>query len=291
MSAERMVGERDRAIATIHRALDLGITLLDTANVYAPTWDAIGHNERLVAEALRTYTGAADLADILVTTKGGITRGVGETWGRDSRPAALRAACEASLEALGVDRIELYQHHRHDPALSYAEQVRAMRDLRDAGLIRMIGLSNATLGELEVALDELGGPDDGGVVSVQNEYSPRYRAGADVLDRCAELGIAYLPWSPLGGAAQAHDIGSRYADFADVGAQAGVGAQEIVLAWLLVTAAVIVPIPGASRPQTVDSIVHAVSIRLDEAQVARLAATAPEATSMYPDDLPRSPLR
>lgn len=291
MSAERMVGERDRAIATIHRALDLGITLLDTANVYAPSWDAVGHNERLVAEALRTYTGPAALADVLVTTKGGITRGAGETWGRDSRPVPLRAACEASLVALGVDCIELYQHHRHDPALSYADQVRAMRDLREAGLIRMIGLSNANLDELGVALDELGGPDDGGVVSVQNEYSPRYRADADVLDRCTELGIAYLPWSPLGGAEQAHDIGSRYADFAEVGVEAGVSPQEVVLAWLLATSAVIIPIPGASRPQTVDSIVHAVEVRLDAAQFGRLAATAPEATSMYPDDLPRSPLR
>jgi len=290
MSAERMVGDRDQAIATIHRALDLGITLLDTANVYAPTWDAIGHNERLVAEALRIYAGPAVLADVLVTTKGGITRGAGETWGRDSRPAALRAACEASMEALGVDRIELYQHHRHDPELAYAEQMRAMRDLRDAGLVRMIGLSNATLDELEVALDELGGPDEGGVVSVQNEYSPRYRADADVLDHCTELGIAYLPWSPLGGAAQAHDVGSRYADFAKVGAEVGVSAQEAVLAWLLATSPVIVPIPGASRPQTVDSIVHAGQVRLDGAQVARLARTAPEATSMYPDDLPRSPL-
>lgn len=291
LSNPGMLDERERAMATIHRALDLGITLLDTSDIYAPSWDAVGHNEALVAEAVRTYGGPADLTGLLIATKGGIVRGEGETWGRDSSPEALRRACEDSLHRLGVDVIDLYQLHRHDPARSYADQVRGMRALKEAGLIRRIGLSNVRLDELEVALELIGGPADDGIVSVQNEYSPRYRGEADVLDRCTDLGIAFLPWSPLGGADQSHEVGSHYGAFAEVGAEVGASAQETVLAWLLALSPVMIPIPGATRPQTVDSIVQALSIELSAGQVERLSATVPAHGSMYPDDGPRSPLR
>lgn len=291
LSDQRMLPERDRAIATLHRALDLGITLLDTSNIYAPSWDAVGHNEALVAEAIRTYTGPADLTHLLVTTKGGITRGPGESWGRDSSADGLRRACEDSLTQLGVEVIDLYQHHRHDSSMSYAEQMRSMAALKDAGLIRRIGLSNCTPDELAVALEILGGPADGGVVSVQNEFSPRYREDAEVLDTCTSLGIAFLPWSPLGGSAQAHDVGSRYAAFSEVGAELGASAQEAVLAWLLAKSPVMIPIPGATRPQTVESIVRAATLQLSADQFARLDSTQPEVSSMYPETEPRSPLR
>jgi aryl-alcohol dehydrogenase-like predicted oxidoreductase len=290
MSFEDMVDHRERALQTVHRALDLGVTLLDTANIYAPSWDSVGHNEALVAEALRTYTGPADLDRVLVTTKGGLTRGPGESWGRDSSTRGLRAACEASLSALEVDVIDLYQHHRHDPVFSYADQMLALRGLAEAGLVRRLGLSNVNLSELEVALDVLGGPDEGGVVSVQNEWSPRFRGDRDVLERCTELGIAFLPWSPLGGSTQAREVGSHYAEFAVVGDELGASAQETVLAWLLATTPVMIPIPGATRPATVDSIVRSLSIVLTPDQRARLDATPAEMESMYPDDLPRSPL-
>jgi aryl-alcohol dehydrogenase-like predicted oxidoreductase len=291
LSDQKMLADRDRAIATVHRALDLGITLLDTSNIYAPSWDAVGHNEALVAEAVRTYGGPSDVTGIVIATKGGITRGDGETWGRDSSADGLRRACEASLEQMGASVIELYQHHRHDPSMTYADQMLSMRALKDAGLIRRIGLSNATRAELEVALDVLGGPTDGGVVSVQNEFSPRYRGDADVLDLCTELGIAFLPWSPLGGAGQAHEVGSHYAAFVDVGAEVGASAQETVLAWLLALSPVMIPIPGATRPATVDSIVRSLTVTLDDDQFARLQATQPAHGSMYPEDQPRSPLR
>ena len=291
MSFEDMVDHRGRALETVHRALDLGITLLDTANIYAPSWDAVGHNEALVAEALRCYTGPADARAVLVTTKGGLTRGPGESWGRDSTADGLRAACEASLSQLGVDVIDLYQHHRHDPVLSYADQMRALAGLVAAGLVRRLGLSNFTLAELEVALEVLGGPADGGVVSVQNEWSPRFRGDADVLERCTDLGIAFLPWSPLGGSTQAREVGSHYTDFAAVGDDLGASPQEAVLAWLLAATPVMIPIPGATRPATVDSIVRALSLVLSDDQRARLDATQAEMESMYPDDLPRSPLR
>ena len=116
LSDAPMLADRDRAIATIHRALDVGITLLDTSSIYAPTWDSVGHNEALVAEAVRSTPGPADLTDLLMTTKGGIVRGEGETWGRDSSPGALSRACEDSMQQLGVDVIGLYQLHRHDPS-------------------------------------------------------------------------------------------------------------------------------------------------------------------------------
>lgn len=291
LSFGHMVDMRDQAIATIHRALDLGITLLDTANIYAPTWDAVGHNEALVAEALATYSGSASLTDLLVTTKGGITRGPGETWGRDSAASSLARACEDSLTQLGVDVIDLYQHHRHDPSQTYEDQMRALASLKDAGLVRQVGVSNVNSAELSVALDLLGGPKDGGIVSVQNEFSPRYRGDADVLDMCTERGIAFLPWSPLGGSEQAKDVGSHYAVFAEVGEEIGASAQETVLAWLLAKSPVIIPIPGATKPKTVESIVRAASIVLTQDQFARLDSTEPAQSSMYPDDEPRSALR
>lgn len=279
------------AIATIHAALDAGITLIDTANVYAPTWDTMGHNERIVGEAVRTYTGVSDLASVMIATKGGITRSAGETWGRDASVDGLLAAAEKSLVDLGVDRIDLYQLHRHDPGLSYADQVRSLGALRDAGLVARVGLSNCTLPELDVALDVLGGPLDGGIVSVQNEFSPRFREEAAVLDRCTERGIAFLPWSPLGGATHASVAGSKYAEFASVASEVGASTQEVVIAWLLGLTPVMIPIPGASRPSTIASIVRSLDVVLTDEQMVRLTASVPEGTSMFADDTPRSPLR
>jgi len=291
LSNGRMVDEREQAVDTIHAAIDAGITLLDTANIYAPSWDAVGHNEALVAEAIRTYTGPASLTDLLVTTKGGITRSDGEIWGRDSSSEALVRACEDGLTELGVDIIDLYQHHRHDPSLTYLQQIQALQSLKERNLVRRIGLSNVTAEELDLAISELGSADDNGIVSVQNELSPRYRADLDVLDRCGKEGIAFLPWSPLGGATHAKDVGSRFAAFAEVGQEVNASAQEVTLAWLLRMSPVIIPIPGATKPSTIDSMVRSLDVQLSDDQFARLQATEPEHTSMYPEDQPRSPLR
>jgi aryl-alcohol dehydrogenase-like predicted oxidoreductase len=282
---------RDQAMATMHRAIDLGITLFDTANIYAPSWDEVGHNEALVAEALRTYAGPADLTQLLVTTKGGITRGPDEMWGRDSSARALHEACEDSLAQLGVEVIDLYQHHRHDPSQTYAEQMRAMKALKDAGLIRSIGLSNVIAAELIVALEELGGPSDGGVVSVQNELSPRYRRDLDVLEICEERGIAFLPWSPLGGADRVRDMGSHHSGFAEVGEEVGATPQEVALAWVLAMSPVLIPIPGATRPETVDSIVRSLDVQLSAAHAERLNATAATPELIDPKPELRSALR
>lgn len=287
MSSSRMLDHRPQAIAALHAALDAGFTLLDTADIYAPAWDAIGHNEELVAEALRTYAG--DTSHVVIATKGGITRHPGEAWGRDSSPEALPRAAEASLARLG--RIDVYQHHRHDPSRSYAEQMTTLGRIRDAGLARTIGLSNVTLSELDLALEMLGGPDDGGIVSVQNEWSPRFRADADVIDRCAEVGIAFLPWSPLGGSEDAHRLGSLHATFADVAARHEATPQEVALAWLLARSPVMIPIPGVTRTATVESLTRAVALRLSPDDVAALDASPEAEVSLFPDDEPRSPLR
>lgn len=289
LSFPEHIGNRERSIAVIHRALDLGITLLDTANIYAPAWNAVGHNEALVGEALRSYAGS--LEGVVVATKGGITRGDGEIWGRDASREGLLRAAEASLHSLGVDRMDVYQLHRPDPGRTFLEQVRNLGAVKAAGLATTLGLSNVTLPELELALEELGGPEDGGVVSVQNEWSPRYRVDRDVLDRCTQDGIAFLPWSPLGGSEQAHEVGSRYTVFTEVGQAHGATAQETVLAWLLATTPVMIPIPGASKPQTVDSIVRSVGVALSPEDLALLDASEAEHSSMYPESEPHPPLR
>ena len=291
LSNIKMVDHREQAIATIHHAIDLGITLLDTANVYSPTWDTVGHNETLVAEAVRSYSGSADISKVVITTKGGITKPAENVAERDGTREGLLKACEASLKRLDTSSIELYQFHRHDPSVTYTEQMLSLKALKDAGMIKRIGLSNAQGPELAVALEILGGPNDGGVVSIQNEYSPRYRGEQDVLDKCSELGIAFLPWSPLGGAAQAGEVGSRYSDFASVATEVGATAQEVVLAWLLALTPVMIPIPGATKLATVDSIVRSSALKLTSEQVDRLTAAESPNESLFPDAKPRSPLR
>lgn len=290
LSWEYMLPHRDRAIATLHTALDLGITLLDTANVYCPFWNEIGHNERLIAEALRTYTGPADLDAVVLATKGGLLRDEGDVWRRDASVDSLRRSVELSLGDLEIDAIPIYQLHRHDVRMTYADQMRSLIALKDEGLIERIGLSNVNAAEFEVALEVLGGPNDGGLVSVQNEYSPRHRGDTEVLERCGEHGIAFLPWSPLGGTDDSRAIGSRFGAIAEIADAHAATPQEIALAWLIAISPVMIPIPGATTPQTVESIVRSASIVLTADEVAQISATEPDGTSMATKDPERSPL-
>jgi aryl-alcohol dehydrogenase-like predicted oxidoreductase len=288
LSWEGMLDERERAIATVHAALDAGVTHVDTANIYAPSWEHVGHNEALVAEALRTWSG--DASQVVVATKGGIVLGP-DGGGRDASRDGLRRACEASLAALGRDQVDVYYLHRHDPALPFAEQVESLLALRGAGLVRQVAVSNVTPQMLDVALDVAGGPDDGGVVAVQNEFSPRFRQDAEVITTCEERGIAFVPWSPFGGASQAAEVGSRYAPFAEVATARQVSPHRVALAWLLSLSPVVVPIPGSTRPATIEDSAAAAALELDAAELERLSATPPEGSSQYPDDEPAPPLR
>jgi aryl-alcohol dehydrogenase-like predicted oxidoreductase len=256
--------DRERSIATIHAALDAGITFIDTADAYHLKAGEVGHNESLIAEALRSWGGDSD--HVLVATKGGHLRPGDGSWTIDSSPAHLREACDASLQHLGVEAIGLYQLHRPDPKVPYAESVGAIRDLLDAGKIRMAGISNANPAQIREAQEVLGGR----LVSVQNQYSPAYRSSKPELDLCDELGIAFLPWSPLGGISKASDLGSTYAAFQKVADAHGVSPQQVTLAWMLQTSPVVVPIPGSSRPETIQDSAQAADLTLTDDEMAQL---------------------
>ncbi|GAA4606074.1 aryl-alcohol dehydrogenase-like predicted oxidoreductase [Actinoplanes octamycinicus] len=253
--------DEDRSIRTIHAALDAGITLIDTADAYHIGADEVGHNESLIARALASYGG--DTSGVLVATKGGHLRPGDGSWTVNGSPDYLKRACEESLKRLGVDAIGLYQFHRPDPKTPYADSVGAIRDLLDAGKIRMAGISNANPQQIREARDILGGR----LVSVQNQFSPEFRSSEPELELCTELGIAFLPWSPLGGIRSAGSLGGA---FAQVAAKYGVSPQRVCLAWHLAKSPVSIPIPGASRPETITDSAAADTVRLTAEDLAAL---------------------
>ncbi|MGW0571877.1 MULTISPECIES: aldo/keto reductase [Streptomyces] len=255
-----------RSVAAVHAALDAGVTLFDTADAYHRDAHEVGHNESLIARAVASYGG--DTSDVLIATKGGHLRPGDGSWTLNGSPEYLKTACDASLERLGVEAIGLYQFHRPDPKVPYAESVGAIRDLLDAGKIRFAGISNADPDQIRQANEILGGR----LVSVQNQFSPAFRSSEPELELCAELGIAFLPWSPLGGISKAGELGSRYAAFAEVAGEHGVSAQQVCLAWILAKAPVTIPIPGSSRPETIRDSAAAASLSLSPKELSRLDA-------------------
>ncbi|MEU6356582.1 aldo/keto reductase [Streptomyces sp. NPDC047072] len=254
-----------RSIATLHAALDAGVTLVDTADAYHRDADEVGHNETLIAKALSSHDRGAD---VLVATKGGHLRPGDGSWTLDGSPRHLKEACEASLGRLGVEAIGLYQFHRPDPRVPYEESVGAVRDLLDEGKIRMAGISNANPEQIRAANEILGGR----LVSVQNQFSPAFRSSEPELRLCDELGVAFLPWSPLGGISRAGELGSAHGAFARIAEAHGVSPQRVCLAWMLAKSPVVVPIPGASRPETIRDSVAAAELRLSEQEIAELDA-------------------
>lgn len=257
---------RSQAIATIHAALGAGVTFIDTADAYCLAGPDTGHNERLVAEALRAWRGGRD--EILVATKGGHVRRRDGSWDLDGRPEHLAAACDASLRALGVDVIDLYQFHRPDPKVPFAESVGAIARLRDAGKVRLVGLSNVTVDQIDEAAAMVP------IASVQNQFSPAFRSSGPELAHCRELGIAFLAWSPLGGMRAAATLGSAHRSFAEVAARHGISPQRVALAWALAHGEVVIPIPGASRPATILDSAGAADLALDGDDFALLGMAA-----------------
>lgn len=256
--------DEPQAMRTVHAALDAGVTLIDTADAYSVGHDDVGHNERLVAKALATWGG--DTSQVLVATKGGHTRPPDGSWALDGSPQHLRAACEASLQALGVEAIGLYQYHRPDPGVPYAESLGALEELRQEGKVRLVGISNADVDQIELALATTQ------LAAVQNEFSPAFRSSRPELELCARHGIAFLPWSPLGGAARAAGLGREHAAFAEVAAERGVSPQQVALAWELAQADVVIPIPGARRSASILDSVAACDLELTVDELVRLAA-------------------
>jgi aryl-alcohol dehydrogenase-like predicted oxidoreductase len=268
LGAMQLDDHPQRAEATVRAALDAGVTLIDTAIAYGPDSlgrAAMGENERLVATILNRL-GAK--AHVLIATKGGHVRTTNGGWDVDSSAAHLRAAVDTSLANLGVEQIDLYQHHRPDPKVPYSEAMATLKHIHDSGKVRMVGISNANPEQIRQAQDVLGTA----LVSVQNEYSPRFRTSEPELQLCAELRLAFLPWSPLGGARHAHRLGSRHTRFEHLAAELEVSPQRVCLAWMLAKSPVVIPIPGASRPESITDSAQAADLELGPEQLARLDA-------------------
>ncbi|MFC3689062.1 aldo/keto reductase [Aquipuribacter hungaricus] len=259
--------DRERSVATIHASLDAGVTFIDTADAYHLHADEVGHNETLIAEGLASWGGDRD--SVLVATKSGHLRPGDGSWTQDGRPEHIKAAARASAQRLGVEAIGLHQFHRPDPSVPYAESVGALVELLDEGVIQMAGISNATPDQIREAQDVLGGR----LVSVQNQYSPSFRSSEPELQLCDELGIAFLPWSPLGGIKSAAELTPGLAPFAQVAEAHGVTPQQATLAWMLAKSPVVIPIPGSSRPETARASAEAVTVTLTPDEVLALDAT------------------
>ncbi|GAA1001279.1 aldo/keto reductase [Subtercola frigoramans] len=260
-----------RSIETIHAALDAGVTLIDTADAYHREAAEVGHNEELIARALKNY--GADTSQVLVATKGGHLRPGDGSWTQDGRPDYLKKAAKASAKRLGVEAIGLYQFHRPDPNVAYADSIGALRELLDEGVIELAGISNANIAQI----DEANAILDGRLASVQNQFSPAFRSSLVELEHCAGLGIAFLPWSPLGGIKRAGEIASQHSAIEEIVRAHGVSPQQVVLGWELALVPVVIPIPGASRPQSIRDSVQAVDLVLSDEELALLSVGDPVA--------------
>lgn len=256
-----------RCIETIHAALDAGMTLIDTADAYSLGGDDTGHGERLVAKALASWGG--DRSSVLVATKGGHVRPGDGTWTVNSDPTYLRRAAEASLRRLGVEAIGLYQYHRPDPKVPYEVAVGVFKELLDEGKVQMVGISNANIPQIDLALSILG---EGNLASVQNQFSPAFRSSEDELGYCGRLGIAFLPWSPFGGIGNADALRREHPAFVRVAADHDVSVHQVVLAWMLSKGDHVIPIPGASRPASARNSAAAAELKLGEDEIALLDA-------------------
>lgn len=244
----------------IAAAIDAGVTLFDTADSYGPTGE-MGVNEVALAAANREVPGAAEA--MIVATKGGHTRGPNATWWIDGTPEHLAAAARASRARLGVEAIALYQHHRPDPRVPYGDSMAALRQLVDDGVVQRLGVSNVSLPQLEIASDILGSA----LVSVQNECSLTELSSIPVLDRCADLGLAFLAWGPLGGMREAKAQASGVGAVSRIAAAHGVSPQRIALAWLRTLSPAMIPIPGASRAASIIDSAAAIEVVLSPAEV------------------------
>ena len=260
---------RQQLLDTVTAALEAGVTLFDTADAYGQGTageQAMGQNERLIA-GLLDQLGVR--SEVVLATKAGHTRGEDGSWGLDSRPEYLREAAEASLARLGVEQIQLWQHHRPDPECDYRATMEALREVADSGIVAMVGISNADPEQIRTAHDVLGDR----LVSVQNQFSPKFRSSAPEIEVCTELGLAFLPWSPLGGLNEAKELAEKHPAFAEVADERGVSPQQVALAWELAQSEVVIPIPGAKRPQSITDSAAAAEIDLTDRELERLDAS------------------
>ena len=261
---------REQLLDTVRAALDAGVTLFDTADAYGPGEEkgagAQGENEKLIASLLADL-GVRD--QVFLATKAGHVRTEGGGWDTDSSAVHLESAVEKSLERLGGDHIDLWQHHRPDPKVPYEEVVQTLKRVHDAGKVRMVGLSNADPEQIRLAHSVLGDA----LVSVQNQFSPAFRSSAPEIAVCAELGLAFLPWSPLGGLSKAKGLGESHPAFAEIAQERGVSPQQVALAWEIAQDPCVIPIPGAKRPSSIQDSAAAADLELSAEELARLDAS------------------
>lgn len=252
------------ALLVMHRALDAGATIIDTADVYCLDNSDLGHNERLIAKALRTWGGRRDT--VVVATKGGMTR-PGGRWERNGRPEHLRRACDRSLKALATDRIDLYQLHAPDPEVPFTESVGALVELQRAGKIRWIGVSNVTVADI-AAVARLTS-----LVSVQNRLNPFFREAVSggVVAECARRGVGFLAYSPVGGGRLNKKLPSHPALQA-IARSHGVTPHAVVLAWVLAQGETVIAIPSARTPAHAADSLTASDIQLSAAELAAIDA-------------------
>jgi len=239
--------DRDEAKAVLRRAVELGVNFIDTADAYGPDV-----SETLIAEALHPYPD-----DLVVATKGGLTRSGPNQWEADGRPEYLRAACEGSLARLKIDRIPLYQFHRPDPKVPIEESMGAIVAMKDEGKIRHIGICNVTETELHRAQRLTP------IVSVQNRYNVADRTSESMVDLCEQERIVFLPWAPI------LDIEHDGAA-AEIARKYECTPRQVVLAWLLARSPAVLPIPGTGTVGHLEQNVAAAAITLDASEIATL---------------------
>ncbi|MEY4293952.1 MAG: hypothetical protein RIR29_602 [Actinomycetota bacterium] len=262
-------------LSALHAAMDAGVTFFDTSDIYASAWNKFGENELMVADALRTWNGSStDKAKIVIGTKAVITRKPGEVWGRNATVDYLLRAAEASAGRLGVARLQLWQHHRLDPNLKFEEQVQNLDALRQRGIIEHLGVSNYSAKQLRRAIEILGTPAEGGIVSVQNQLNPVYRQELDVLEVCEEFGIVFLPWSPSKGVKDLDSV------FASIAQNHQCSTHAVAMAWLRSLSPSIVPIPGVTRIETVLDNVSALKVTLSDEELSQIERSLPATQPM-----------
>ena len=251
------------AISVIHKALDLGVTLIDTSDAYCKDESDKHHNESLIAKALQQYSG--DTSSVTVATKGGLLRPEGR-WTQDGNPDRLRKTIRESHAKIGGSKpIDLWQYHAPDTNYTIEEALTPAKEAVAQGLIRYVGVSNFTVEQIEQARKVVD------IVSVQNQYNPWHRQPEfdGVLDYCKQEGLIFFPWSPLGGSSRV----SRLQDIeviAELAKDREVSVYQIVLAWLRAKYDCIVPIPGASRISSIEDSVKAVDLELSSKEVKRI---------------------
>ncbi|MEM9925322.1 MAG: aldo/keto reductase [Cyanobacteria bacterium P01_D01_bin.50] len=252
-----------QSINVIHRALDLGITFIDTADSYCKDESDKHHNERLIHKALQTYDG--DTSNIVVATKGGLMR-PNQSWTRNGNPEHLRETIRVSFEALGGNKpVDIWQFHAPDPEYTIKASLTPAKEAQKAGMIGNVGVSNFSVEQIEQARDVMD------IVSVQNQYSPWQRQPETdgVLEYCEKEGLTFIPWSPFGGRRR-HDSLTDIPAIAKLAKDKGVSVYCIVLAWLRSKSPCILPIPGASKTSSIEDSVRAVDIKLSEAEVQKI---------------------